>query len=430
MHRRQNTWQTRLATPILLKALQWLHSGFLEVVCPDQTYTFGDPESPLRGIVVVHDERMFARVLFGGEVGFGESYMEGEWSSPDPVAVLRIIMRNLAIFEEENRAFSTVSRWWDVLRHRRRRNSLDGSRKNIQDHYDLGNDFYELFLDKHMAYSCAYFHTPDDSLEQAQIQKFDRICRKLRLTPRDHVLEIGTGWGGFASYAATQYGCHVTTTTISRRQYEYAMALFDGLGDARERIELLFEDYRGLSGKYDKLVSIEMFEAVGFDYYDEFFAACDRLLRSDGTMLLQTITLPEQRVEGYRRRTDWIQKYIFPGAELASVAEIQRSLARVTKLSLFHAEDIGAHYARTLHIWRERYLAALEQVRALGRDDRFICMWDYYFAACESAFRERAISDFQLLLTKNLNPRPLLDEPWTEQDLSAELRQANWSPLS
>jgi cyclopropane-fatty-acyl-phospholipid synthase len=400
------------------------------VVCPDQTYSFGDSESSLRGILVVHDERMFARVLFGGEVGFGESYMEGEWSSPDPVAVLRVVMRNLAIFEEENRTFSTVSRWWDVLRHRRRRNSLDGSRRNIQDHYDLGNDFYRLFLDKHMAYSCAYFQTPDDSLEQAQLQKFDRICRKLRLTPRDYVLEIGTGWGGFASYAAAQYGCHVTTTTISRRQHEYATELFAGLGDARDRIELLFEDYRDLSGKYDKLVSIEMFEAVGFDYYDDFFAACDRLLRSDGTMLLQTITLPEQRVASYRGRTDWIQKYIFPGAELASVAQILRSLARVTRLSLFHSEDIGAHYARTLRLWSQRFLGALDQVRALGYDERFLRMWEYYFAACESAFRERAIGDFQLLLTKNLNQRPLLDEPWTEQDLSVELRQTNWSPLS
>jgi len=378
---------------------------------------------------VVHDERMFARVLFGGEIGFGEAYMDGDWSSPDGVAVLRLVMRNLALFEEENRAFSAASRWWGRLRHRRRRNSPAGSRQNIQAHYDLGNEFYRLFLDSNMAYSCGYFRTPEDSLDQAQVQKFDRICRKLRIEPRDHVLEIGTGWGGFAAYAATQGGCRVTTTTISRRQHDYAAEWFSRLGDAKSRIELLFEDYRNLSGRYDKIVSIEMFEAVGVEYYDEFFGACDRLLGPDGTMLLQTITVPEQRFASYRKRSDWIQKYIFPGAELASVSEILRSVARVTRLSLFHAEDIGAHYARTLELWRQRFLAALPEVRELRFDERFIRMWDYYLVACEAAFRERTVGDFQLVLTKNLNRRALLDEPWSEQELSQKARQPSWSPL-
>jgi cyclopropane-fatty-acyl-phospholipid synthase len=430
MRRRQSNWQTRVAKSILLKTLGWLHSGFLEIACPDQTYSFGDPEASLRGIMAVHDERMFARVLFGGEIGFGESYMDGDWSSPDAVAVLRLVMRNLALFEEENRAFSAASRWWDRLRHRRRRNSPAGSRENIQAHYDLGNEFYRLFLDANMAYSCGYFSTPEDSLDQAQVQKFDRICRKLRMEPRDHVLEIGTGWGGFAAYASTQYGCRITTTTISRRQHDYAADWFRRLGDAGRRIELLFEDYRNLSGRYDKIVSIEMFEAVGVEYYDEFFGVCDRLLGHDGTMLLQTITVPEQRFASYRKRSDWIQKYIFPGAELASVSEILRSLARVTRLSLLHAEDIGAHYARTLELWRQRFLAALPEVRTLGFDERFVRMWIYYLVACEAAFRERTVGDFQLVLTKNLNRRPLLDEPWSEQELSQQARQPSWSPLS
>ena len=405
-----------------------MHSGFLEVVCPEQTYSFGEPDAVLRGILVVHDERMFARVLFGGEIGFGESYMAGEWTSPDPAVVLRLVMRNVALFDEKNQVFSTLNRWRNLLQHRRRRNSPRGSRKNIQEHYDLGNEFYRLFLDKNLAYSCAYFHTPDDTLDQAQIQKFDRICRKLRLGPRDHIVEIGTGWGGFASYAATQYGCRVTTTTISRRQHEYATEVFAQIGEAGRRIELLFEDYRTLSGRYDKLVSIEMFEAVGFDYYDEFFGACDRLLGHDGTMLLQTITVPEQRVATYRRRSDWIQKYIFPGAELASMRDILSSLGRATRLSLFHAEDIGAHYARTLRAWRQRFLAALDKVRALGRDEHFIHMWEYYLACCEAAFRERHISDFQLVFTKNLNPRALMDEPWTEDELVRELRNTSLLP--
>ena len=426
MARRQSNWQIRLAKSILLKTLGWLRSGFLEIVCPDQTYSFGDPEAALRGILVVHDERMFARVLFGGEIGFGEAYMDGDWSSPDAEAVLRIVMRNLALFEEENRAFSAANRWWNRLRHRRRRNSPAGSRMNIQAHYDLGNDFYRLFLDENMAYSCAYFQAPEDSLDRAQVQKFDRICRKLRVGPRDHLLEIGTGWGGFAAHAATQYGCRVTTTTISRRQHDYAAEWFRRLGEAGERIELLFEDYRNLTGRYDKIVSIEMFEAVGLEYYDEFFGACDRLLGRDGTMLLQTITMPEQRFADYHKRSDWIQKYIFPGSELASVGEILRSLTRVTRLSLCHAEDIGAHYARTLRAWRQRFQAALEKVRALGFDDRFIHMWDYYLAACAAAFRERAIHDLQLVLAKNLNARPLLDEPWTEQEFAREAHQPSW----
>lgn len=407
-----------------------MHSGFLEIVCPDRTYSFGDPEAALRGILVMHDERTFARTLFGGEIGFGEAYMDGDWSSPDPVAVLRLVMRNLALFEEENRAFSMASRWWNRLRHRRRRNSPAGSRQNISAHYDLGNEFYRLFLDSNMAYSCGYFHTPVDSLEQAQVHKFERICRKLRIEPRDHVLEIGTGWGGFTAYAATHYGCRITTTTISRRQHDYAAEWFRRLGDAGSRIELLNEDYRDLHGRYDKIVSIEMFEAVGLEYYDEFFSACDRLLGRDGTMLLQTITIPEQRVAFYRKRSDWIQKYIFPGAELASVSEILSSLARVTRLSLLHAEDIGAHYARTLNFWRQRFLAALPDVRALGFDDRFIRMWDYYLVACQAAFRERTISDFQLVLTKNMNRRALLDEPWSEQESPQKMRQPTWSSLS
>jgi cyclopropane-fatty-acyl-phospholipid synthase len=430
MRRTSSSWKTRFAKAVLLKTLQWLHSGFLEVVCPEQTYSFGDPESPLRGTMVVHDERVFARVLFGGEIGFGEAYMDGDWSSPDPVALLCVVMRNIALFEEENLPFSALSRWWNRFAHRRRHNSPAGARQNIESHYDLGNDFYRLFLDPNMAYSCAYFHSPEDSLEQAQVQKFERICRKLRIGPGDHVLEIGTGWGGFAAHAATQHGCRVTTTTISPRQYEYAREWFARLGEPGRRIELLFEDYRRLDGKYDKVVSIEMFEAVGFDYYDDFFGACDRLLRRDGTMLLQTITLPEQRVAQYRSRSDWIQKYIFPGAELASLRGILDSLARVTKLSLVHAENIGAHYARTLHAWRQRFHQALDRARQLGFGDRFIRMWDYYLAACESAFRERLIGDLQIVLTKNLNPRPLLDEPWGEQNLLHELRQPDWSPLS
>ena len=243
----------------------------------------------------------------------------------------------------------------NVLDHRRRRNTQAGSRRNIAYHYDLGNDFYRLFLDRTLAYSCAYYESADDTLEQAQIHKFDRVCRKLQLGPQDHVLEIGTGWGGFAAYAAETYGCRVTTTTISRQQHDYAHEVFSR-SRAGERIQLLFEDYRNLRGQFDKIVSIEMFEAVGYEHYDDYFGACDRLLKPDGSMLLQTITILEAKFQQYRKQSDWIKKHIFPGAELASVIEIQRSLARTTRMQLFHMEDIGKHYALTLHEWRRRFL--------------------------------------------------------------------------
>jgi cyclopropane-fatty-acyl-phospholipid synthase len=225
------------------------------------------------------------------------------------------------------------------------------------------------------------------------------------------VLEIGSGWGSFALHAAHNYGCKVTTTTISQEQYVYARERFDA-HDCGDRIKLLLQDYRKLQGKFDKIVSIEMFEAVGFEHYDEFFSACDLLLKPDGSMLLQTITMNEQNFKQYRRRSDWIQKYIFPGGQLASMRGILDSLARTTKLSLFHAEDMGAHYARTLAAWHDHFSDALDHVKALGFDDRFIRMWHYYLGFCEAAFLERKISDFQLLLTKHHNPNPLFQEPW------------------
>jgi cyclopropane-fatty-acyl-phospholipid synthase len=398
---------------MFLRSLKRLRAGSLELIADGRAWEFGEPAHPLRATVVVHNPRFFQRALFGGNVALGEAWMDGDWSSPDLVAVIRLAVRNLAPLERQHRLLSAVSRGFDALRHRLRGNSVAGSRRNIRAHYDLSNDFFRLFLDQSMMYSCACYETENSSLEAAQLHKLDSICRKLRLGPQDHVLEIGTGWGGFAEHAARNYGCRVTTTTISRRQYEYARERFDSIPE-RDRIRLLPEDYRNLRGQYDKIVSIEMFEAVGLRYYDQFFRVCDRLLRPDGSMLLQTITINEQAFPGYHRRSDWIQKYIFPGSELASVSEILRSLARATSLGLYHAEDIGTHYARTLAAWRERFHNAIAQVRALGFDDRFIRMWDYYLAYCEGAFLERHTGDFQLLLTKIHSPRTLFHEPWCE----------------
>lgn len=416
---------TSTAKKLFLSTLEGLQGGTLELVLPQETLTFGDASAALRAQLIVHDERFFARTLTGGDTAIGEAYMDGDWSAPDLVSVMRLAVRNLARLENTNSFFSSLSRFADRIRQRLRKNTVEGSRRNIHAHYDLSNEFFKLFLDRSMMYSCAWYETADDSLETAQFQKLDRICRKLELQPRDRILEIGTGWGGFALYAAENYGCRVTTTTISEQQHQYARECFDRT-EAGGRIELQFKDYRNLTGKFDKIVSIEMFEAVGFDHYDEFFSACDKLLAPDGSMLLQTITMNEQKFAQYLKQSDWIQKYIFPGAQLASVRGILDSLTRSTRLSLFNAEDMGAHYARTLAAWRGRFLDSIVDVKALGFDDRFTRMWEYYLCFCEGAFLERHISDFQLLLTKNYNQRPLFQEPWrTEQYVAGESQFAH-----
>jgi cyclopropane-fatty-acyl-phospholipid synthase len=402
-----------LAKKIFLKTLAGMQAGCLETVCPEATYTFGPQNDPLHAVVAVHNERFFLRALLAGDIGVGEAYMDGDWSTPDLVAVVRLAVRNLDQLDGSNRLFTAFRRMADLFEHRRHRNTQSGSRRNIAYHYDLGNEFYRLFLDRSLAYSCAYYETADDTLEQAQIRKFDRICRKLQLGPRDHVLEIGTGWGGFAAYAAETYGCRITTTTISQQQHDYARELFSGIRCGKW-IQLLLEDYRNLSGQYDKIVSIEMFEAVGYDHYDDYFGACDRLLKPGGSMVLQTITILESKFQQYRKQSDWIKKHIFPGAELASVTEIQRSLARTTRMQLFQLEDIGMHYALTLKEWRRRFLESLSEVRHLKFDERFVRMWDYYLAYCEGAFRERYISDVQLVLGKVTSKIQMMNEPKME----------------
>ena len=399
-----------LAKKLTLASLAALEDGFLRIHAGGETHELGDPRSDLRANVHVHDERFFTRALFGGDIAFGESYMDGDWTADDLVAVVRIAARNLARVETSNGLVSSISRLADTLRHRLRANTVTGSRRNIHEHYDLSNDFFRIFLDESMVYSAAWYLSADDTLEDAQYEKLDRVCRKLQLSPADHVLEIGTGWGAFAIHAAGEYGCRVTTTTISRRQYELAKQRIAEAG-LSDRVELLLEDYRKLTGTYDKIASIEMFEAVGFEFYDEFFGTCDKLLKPDGTMLLQTITMLDQKFRTYRKRTDWIQKHIFPGSELASVSEIFSSLARATSMALYQAEDMGAHYARTLAEWRRRFLAATGKVRLLGFDDEFIRGWDYYLAYCEGGFLERHVSDFQFLLTKTHNRQELYGEP-------------------
>lgn len=401
-----------LAERAVLRALERVRHGRLELHMPGGTRTFGTG-GPLSATIAVRDRRFCRRVLLDGEIGLGESYMDGDWSTPDLVPLVRLMLRNREALASMPGAASWLSRLRDAIAHRRRDNSRKGSRRNIQAHYDLGNEFFRLFLDPSLMYSSAVYEQAGDTLEMGQAEKLRLICEKLDLRRGDHVLEIGTGWGGFAVFAASNYGCRVTTTTISARQHAYARELVARSPRAAHRVDVRFEDYRDLEGTYDKIVSIEMFEAVGLRHYDDFFGACDRLLKPDGVMLLQTITVDDWRFREYMSAPTWISKYIFPGAELASVAGILNSLARVTTLGLYHAQQIGTHYARTLHQWRERFLAHLDDVRAQGFDDRFIRMWDLYLGFCEAAFQERHIGDVQLILAKASNRRVLYGEPWT-----------------
>jgi cyclopropane-fatty-acyl-phospholipid synthase len=389
-----------LSRALLLKALRGIRHGRLELRLPGgEVHQFGDPASALQALVVVKDERLFARAVFGGDIGIGEAYVDGLWTSPDLVAVVRLAVRNMDVFDAGDRLPATLSRWVERLRHALRRNSIHGSRHNIRYHYDLGTDFYSLFLDPSLTYSCALFEPPDATLEDAQFAKRDAICRKLELAPGDRLLEVGTGWGALAIHAATRYGAKVTTTTISRAQYDFVKERLarEGLSG---QIDLKLEDYRRLSGRYDKAVSIEMFEAVGLAYYDRYFSSLDRLLVPGGAMLLQTITMNEDRFHAYRRHSDFLRRYIFPGGELASIVEIRKSLARVTRFSIEGIDELGPHYVRTLAAWRQRFTANADRVRALGFPDSFLRLWVYYLSYCEGGFAECYIGDAQLLLRK------------------------------
>jgi len=409
------TRMLRLARKLFFRSLQNLQDGYLEIVCPDETYTFGKAASELRAMAVIHDERFFARAITGADIGMGESFMDGDWSSPDLVALVRVAVRNLRQLDSGYPLVSWARRAASRVQHRMRGNTLRGSRRNIKHHYDLGNNFYKLFLDRGMNYSSAIWAHPDDSLEAAQLHKLELICQKVQLRPGDRVLEIGCGWGSFALYAAQQYGAHVTGLTLSPAQHQLATQRASETSLDQGSVRFLLQDYRKTTGQYDKIVSVEMFEAVGFDHYDEFFSTCDRLLARDGVMLLQLITLREREFASYRKRVDWIQTYIFPGSELASVAGIQAAVARSTRIFLVHMEEFGTHYARTLSNWNERFIANLKSVEGLGFDARFQRMWEFYLGWCQGAFLERYINVAQMLLARAASQRALLSEPAGER---------------
>lgn len=395
-----------LAKRVVLSKLEQLQGGHLVLVEGAHEYRYGALSAALPESVVVHvdDGRFYGHLAFGGSIGAGEAYMRGYWRTGQLVELVRLLVLNMDALDGIDAGYARLARPLHKLLHVLRRNTKAGSRRNISAHYDLGNDFFRLFLDETLMYSAATFTRPEMTLAEAQRARLDSICRKLDLQATDHVLEIGTGWGGFALHAAEHYGCRVTTTTISREQWSLARERVSEAG-LSERVEVLCADYRELTGKYDKLVSIEMIEAVGHQYYDTYFAQCDRLLQPHGAMLLQAITIADQRYERARRSVDFIQRYIFPGSCIPSVSALSTSIARASNLRIFHLEDIGPHYARTLHEWRRNLFANIARVRALGYDEEFIRMWEFYFCYCEGGFEERAIGDVQMLLVKPGNRR-------------------------
>ncbi len=393
----------RFARRAIFALLKKLKRGRITLVENDSSHQFGEESNrfPLQTIITVHHLQLYSRIFWGGSIGAAEAYMEGFWSADDLTTVMRILALNQKAFEDIEKGLARLTAPLYKFYHYVRKNTKTGSRRNILAHYDLGNDFYELFLDETMTYSCGFFEQNSSTLVEASEAKYDRICRKLKLEPEDRVLEIGTGWGGFAVHAARNYGVHVTTTTISDQQYTFAENRIreDGLED---RITLLKKDYRELSGKFDKLVSIEMIEAVGHHYYDTFFQACSCLLKENGLMALQAITIGDQIFERHKRSVDFIKRYIFPGSCIPSITAISKAVARSTDLQIVHLEDITPHYARTLREWRRRFFDNISAVRALRFSDTFIRMWEYYLCYCEGGFKERYIGDVQMILAKPL----------------------------
>lgn len=393
-------WVAGLAKTLVLNKLQLLQVGQLTLVDGTERHVFGqfDGTAPSASITV-HDPRFYGEIAFGGSIGAGEAYMLGYWQAESLTHVVRLMVLNQSVMDQLEGGYQWLSKPLMKLFHWLNSNSEAGSKKNIAAHYDLGNELFQLFLDPTMMYSSAIFDAHTDSLQAASERKLKVICDKLQLKPTDHVIEIGSGWGGFALYAAKHYGCQVTTTTISAQQYALAQTRIHEAG-LQGQIRLLQQDYRQLQGQYDKLVSIEMIEAVGHQYYDTYFAKVSELLKPDGMALIQAITIADQRYALAIRSVDFIQRYIFPGSNIPSNTAMLNSMTRSSDLRLIDLEDIGPHYATTLRLWRERFFSKIAEVQRLGYSETFIRMWDFYLSYCEGGFAECALGDVHLLLAK------------------------------
>lgn len=393
------SWLTKIYKKIVIKAFSTIETGQLILVDNNQRLQFGDRESAFKVTITVNNSAMYKAFCLSGSVGAGESYILGQWSCDDLTRFIELFAINqqqLDAFEQKFAFFSNIS---NRLAHVKNNNSHAGSKKNIVAHYDLGNDLYESFLSKEMLYSCAVYPTKEATLAQAQQYKLQQICQQVELKNGDSVIEIGTGWGAFAIYAATHYDCHVTTTTISDEQHDYVANKIKQLG-LEDKITLLKQDYRLLSGKYDKLVSIEMIEAVGHNYLPSFFKTCSHLLKDDGALLIQAITIADQRYQHYLKTSDFIQQYIFPGGCLPSLHEMSQQIKNNTDMVIHTVNDIGMHYARTLADWRARFIHNWPELDKSKFDERFYRLWLFYFAYCEGAFRARATSTVHLMARK------------------------------
>lgn len=395
-------WFDRLCRKFTLNFLSQLRHGSITVIEAGEAQQFGDTDAELKTTITVTDPAFYQKLVLAGSVGGGEAYIHGFWRCDNLTALVQIFARNLDVLDKMDSTWARLSRPMLKLLNFRNRNTISQSRRNIAAHYDLGNAMYQLFLDPSMMYSSAVYPTADSTLEQAQQHKLQQICERLQLKASDHLLEIGTGWGSMAIYAAQHYGCKVTTTTISQQQYDYTKARIAELG-LQDKITLLFEDYRLLTGTYDKLVSIEMIEAVGDDFLDNYFEKCSSLLKPDGIMVLQAITMVDHRYQQYVREVDFIKRYIFPGGCLPSISRMASAVANKTDLVIRQVQDIGFDYARTLKDWCDNFMAQRDAVHQLGYDDNFIRLWHFYLCYCEGGFRERATSAVHLVLSKPQN---------------------------
>ncbi len=390
-----------VAKKIILSALQKMTTGHLTIEDDGEVYSFGEDAqtADVVGHIFVEHRSAYRQVMLNGTIGSGEAYMAGAWRSPDLTQVIRIFVMNMDVVIGMDSKWNFAFKFIGNIFHKMNANSKDKARENISAHYDLGNDFFKLFLDETMLYSSAIYPSKTATLLEASTYKMQHICKRLGLTEHDHLLEIGTGWGGMAIYAAQSTGCKVTSVTISQEQYDYAKAWVarEGLQD---QVDIQLKDYRDVTGQFDKLLSIEMIEAVGYQYYSEYFKQCSTLLKPDGKMLIQAITIADQRYHAERDNVDFIQRYIFPGGCLPSNEIIAQHVRKDTDMQIVGLDDITLHYAKTLAHWKTAFMSKLDAVKAQGFDDVFIRMWDFYLCYCEGGFRERVISTSQILFAK------------------------------
>ena len=386
-----------IAERAVVRRLDRIQEGRITVESPKGTRVFGEGVGPTVN-VQLQDGSFYESLAFGGHLGAAEAYVAGSWKTNDLTALVQLFLKNREVLDDLETGFASLARPLRAIVHALKRNTRKGSRSNIAAHYDLSNEFFSAFLDDTMTYSCGIFERPDSSLKDASLAKYERLCRKLDLNSQDHVVEIGTGWGGFAIHAAGNYGCRVTTTTISKAQHELATERIAAAG-LSDRVTLLLSDYRDLRGEFDKLVSIEMIEAVGHHYFKQYFDTCARLLKPSGKAAIQAITIQDRYYEQARREVDFIKRYIFPGSCLPAVS-VMTEAARDTDLRLVHLEDITPHYAETLLRWRKNFLENWNSIKALGFSEDFRRLWEFYFCYCEGGFREAVLGDVQLLFAK------------------------------